>query len=877
MTIDKSDFLKFIGTPFEHYILPIIPAGATLAPESSLTADHLGKIPGKFAHGPRYWFGFMGWQSYWTTKFDLEKWQGWQDPDKADTAIAVALRLRTVIAIDIDIDDPVLADEAELRVVMVLGKPLAVRLRVGNARRVLIYGHKTKTMPITKSRVVFTIEGGGLNAIEVLGEGQEVVIEGPHAKGAMHYWRDGKGLANLTVEDAEASRAAAPEDILSLHQALFTWIKGNEGEGWKHIVSGGGGKARTEPLDTHEISSPASPLWIKNEERGLLARAMQAINLDDPRIDYDRFVALNRALCASTGCDIGFLHEVVWPWVCTQTIARGSGPRTEDRGVEWLEDKWRTFGRSSFGADYIYRTAAAFGFTEGLPREEIGDDTIAALYGAPAEEGAAETAAERGDAGAGGGGSLAPRDTDANVRDSFIAKHGWRFRYIVEIRDPRIAWVEQKGGIWVEAYNELARAVSDHCCEIGAAYRNSGPGGPAREQRLNSANMHNNIERMLAKSPGIAISIEDFDRDPWQLNTSDVVIDIRTLDMRPHTADDLMRMRTAISPALAAQGFYNVCCPRWMEYIDFMSNGDDRVKALLRRYGAYCLTGYANDLFFLFMQGVPNGGKSVFQDVLMRMLSKYLKPVSQYFFIAQQGKRTFELSQLKGKRGAFAGEVPKGSRWDVQLISTMLGGSELSAEGKGTSFKDFYNTAKILVAGNHRPSFPSTTDPDGIDRRMLLLEFPRSIEGVLPDDKNFAQNVVAAEGPAILMWFLEEAQAGWESLQRDGSFMGNTIEVGLELARIYRERANPHMQWVEEEMQREGQIPGKQAWHTYLEYGDRMGLWKSQKKEGYDDFLTAMRTLGFRIGAPTSHIKGRAKIILGLSARDYSAAEAKEE
>ena len=52
-------------------------------------------------------------------------------------------------------------------------------------------------MPITKARFEFKILSSTEDdrpAIEVLGQGQQVVAEGPHAKGAMHYWQDGIGL-----------------------------------------------------------------------------------------------------------------------------------------------------------------------------------------------------------------------------------------------------------------------------------------------------------------------------------------------------------------------------------------------------------------------------------------------------------------------------------------------------------------------------------------------------------------------------------------------------------------------------------------------------------------------------------------------------------
>jgi hypothetical protein len=78
-----------------------------------------------------------------------------------------------LIAIDIDINHRELADEAEALVVRSLGLPLGVRRREGSARRVLIYLHKPRTMPITKSRVAFKtpLTGEEVNAVEILGEG----------------------------------------------------------------------------------------------------------------------------------------------------------------------------------------------------------------------------------------------------------------------------------------------------------------------------------------------------------------------------------------------------------------------------------------------------------------------------------------------------------------------------------------------------------------------------------------------------------------------------------------------------------------------------------------------------------------------------------
>ena len=66
MTNPPTNFLKYIDTPVEPYILPIIPASATLHADSKIEAVQLGKIPGK-RRPDGTWTGFYAWQSNRTT------------------------------------------------------------------------------------------------------------------------------------------------------------------------------------------------------------------------------------------------------------------------------------------------------------------------------------------------------------------------------------------------------------------------------------------------------------------------------------------------------------------------------------------------------------------------------------------------------------------------------------------------------------------------------------------------------------------------------------------------------------------------------------------------------------------------------------------
>src|SRR5208283_502106 len=184
-----SDFLKFADTPFERWILPIIPGKATLKPREDgkpgIPPENLGKIPGNYVASAGAWVGFLNWQNHPTTKNHLKRWQGWQTPD---VPIAIGMRTAEFPVVDIDSDDPEIAEAIHRIAARELGWS-PVRCREGSPRHVLCYkwtpGPKRDRAPVDKMRLAFKDKAGNEHAVEILGSGQQVVIEGPHAKGKM--------------------------------------------------------------------------------------------------------------------------------------------------------------------------------------------------------------------------------------------------------------------------------------------------------------------------------------------------------------------------------------------------------------------------------------------------------------------------------------------------------------------------------------------------------------------------------------------------------------------------------------------------------------------------------------------------------------------
>src|SRR5713226_3469157 len=164
-------FKSFAGTPFEAFILPIIPKGAPLSPHSTLTADRIGKVPG--VRYPQGWGGFpksVPWQTSRCSAKLLDTYTKWyREGGFVETAGILA---RLFPGFDIDFDDCWIADEVEKIVVDECGATV-VRIRPNSGKRLLMYRFAGDTDPLLKIRRVYRTPFEDQGALELLGNGQQ--------------------------------------------------------------------------------------------------------------------------------------------------------------------------------------------------------------------------------------------------------------------------------------------------------------------------------------------------------------------------------------------------------------------------------------------------------------------------------------------------------------------------------------------------------------------------------------------------------------------------------------------------------------------------------------------------------------------------------
>ena len=260
--------------------------------------------------------------------------------------------------------------------------------------------------------------------------------------------------------------------------------------------------------------------------------------------------------------------------------------------------------------------------------------------------------------------------------------------------------------------------------------------------------------------------------DKWDANNMLLgipggVIDLKTGKSIDGAREQLISRKTAIKPESGD-------CPLWISTINRATNNDSEMLDYLQRMAGYILTGETKEECFFFVYGPGASGKSTFCRTLTEILNEYSQAASMDAFMAKQNQEhATEIARMAGARLVVATETDEGARWNESRIKALTGRDKISARFMRGDLFDFQPTAKILIAGNHKPQLRSVGEE--MKRRIHLIDFPTSIPEAERDrDLN---EKLKAEYPQILNWMIEGAiKWNQQGLKRPESIMQATNE-----------------------------------------------------------------------------------------------------
>lgn len=345
------------------------------------------------------------------------------------------------------------------------------------------------------------------------------------------------------------------------------------------------------------------------------------------------------------------------------------------------------------------------------------------------------------------GDNLPPRFSEDALALRFSKRYEASLRYVHRWG----AWLRWDGTRWVEDSTlhvfDLARGI---CRDASAECTDSEKGIAAK---LASKATSAAVERLAGSDRRHAATVEQWDTDPWLLNTPLGTIDLRLGEIREHRRTDYLTKITAAGPSGT--------CPLWLRFLDRVTGGDRELQTFLQRMVGYCLTGVTREHALFFLYGTGTNGKSVFLSTVSSLLGGYAKnaPASSFTASATEQHPT-DLAGLRGARFVTAIETEDGARWAESKIKSLTGGDKIAARFMRCDFFEFVPEFKLVIAGNHKPRLRSVDE--AIRRRLHLVPFAVTI----PDgerDPLLSENL-RVEFPGILAWAVQ----GCLDWQREG-------------------------------------------------------------------------------------------------------------
>jgi putative DNA primase/helicase len=417
-------------------------------------------------------------------------------------------------------------------------------------------------------------------------------------------------------------------------------------------------------------------------------------------------------------------------------------------------------------------------------------------------------------------------DSDIANGKRLAARHGRDMKYTPErgwfVWDGR-RWAADEKGILVQARaKETAIAIFD---EIRDA-----PDRKARMQHAQRSQSKAAAEAMIwmARSePGIPTRLTELDRDGWLFNVANGTLELRTGELRPHAREDLISNIADIRFDRDAE------CELWDAFLWRILDRDEELYTYLRRFVGYLLVGDTSEQSLHFLYGLGANGKTVFCEVIMRLLGDYALAASpEMIMIRRHGGIPNDVARLRGIRAALMNETSQGSRFDESKLKDLTGGDTLNARFLHQEFFDFRPTHRIVIRGNHKPSINGTDD--GIWRRLRLVPF--SVQIPIEDQDHDLLRKLEGELPGILNWALQGCRE-WQ-------------DIGLKPPPIvsaaiaeYRAESDTLGRFITEccETRNLAQVKSSALFKRYQEYCEQAGeRWMASK-----DFPHEMQRRGF--------------------------------
>jgi putative DNA primase/helicase len=354
--------------------------------------------------------------------------------------------------------------------------------------------------------------------------------------------------------------------------------------------------------------------------------------------------------------------------------------------------------------------------------------------------------------------------------------------------------------------------------------------------RIQSASKISNILHVAKDLETIAMTSTEFDRDPFLLNCSNCVVDLRNGSTREQKREDYMTKVTACAYYPSAES------KLWDRVVKDATSGDEDLADFLQLAFGYAATGDTREDTFFYLHGPGGSGKTTVLEAVANTMGTYSTAADPETFMLTQAtmgtSHRADLAALKDARLVISTEIQQGSKFSTSTLNRLTGRDTISARVPYARAPIVFRPQwTLFFAANHFPQVPGATRRDGFWRRVKILPFDNALDKakmnpVLPyllSKDEHAQ--------AVLRWVIDGAQRWWHEYASQGRLMPVPSIVEGQVADI-QEQEDPLVDFVDTLVFDPGEYTPRSLMFTYYQaWADKEGIKMPLKRNRFTSTL----------------------------------------
>lgn len=257
----------------------------------------------------------------------------------------------------------------------------------------------------------------------------------------------------------------------------------------------------------------------------------------------------------------------------------------------------------------------------------------------------------------------------------------------------------------------------------------------------------------------------DFDNNDYLLNTPNGILDLENHTILP-TNKNLFQSQVSGTMCL------DTPTPLWDKFLMQTFDNQETIDFIQKAVGQTIIGNNKEQKFFM-LYGMGANGKSVFLDIMQKILGDYCKKLKMSVFtsekIADNSERVF--ATLQKCRMLVANEIKEGKSLEVGLLKDITGGGNIQGRYLYGEVFEYEPKFTLWMAVNTKPFV--NDESDGFWRRSVLIECPNAVKGDQIDIN--LEDKLMKEASGILNWCF----IGATKLLKEGLKLTHKMELDV--------------------------------------------------------------------------------------------------